>query len=62
MSGVGHGVEEIREKWVRWVGREWVACHMGVVRGGKISSSRVLVAGSALIGKSSFPLVALGFF
>ena len=38
MSGVGHGVEEIREKWVRWVGREWVACRMGVVRGGKISS------------------------
>ena len=29
MSGVGRGVEEIREKWVRWVGREWVACRMG---------------------------------
>ena len=38
MSGVGHGVEEIREKWVRWVGREWVQCRMGVVRGGRISS------------------------
>ena len=45
MSGVGRGVEEIRETWVRGVGREWVAWLMGEVRGGKkrsmMSSGRV---------------------
>ena len=42
MSGVGRGVEEIGETWVRGVGREWVAWLMGEVRGGKKRSMMAL--------------------
>ena len=42
MSGVGRGVEEIGETWVRGVGREWVAWLMGEVSGGKKRSMMAL--------------------
>ena len=67
MSGVGRGVEEIREKWVRWVGREWVPCRMyGGGQGWKdillLCSTWFDTAVSGLIGTYSFPLVGLDFF